>query len=98
MAKLKYLKLPKKPKAGASVNQLSAWLQKVESIKKENQARKRLNDDQVRLSKRVAGIGSTYVIPSGSKVVRASRPKKRAATKTAKRKAAPAKKAAKRRR
>lgn len=97
MAKLKYLKLPKKPKAGASVNQLSAWLKKVEDIRKENQARKRLNDDQERLSKRVAGIGSTYVIPSGSKIVRAARPKKKAAAKPARKKAVP-KKAAKKRR
>jgi hypothetical protein len=57
-----------------------------------------MNDDQERLSKRVAGIGSTYVIPSGSKVVRAARPKKKAAPKkTAGKKAAP-KKAVKRRR
>lgn len=97
MATTKYLKLPKKPKAGASVNQLSAWLKKVDEVKRINQARKREADAKKKLQARVAGIGAAYVIPSGTSVVRVSTRKKAEAAKPAKRKPA-AKKAAKKRR
>jgi hypothetical protein len=91
MAKLKYLKLPKKPKAGASIKQLDAWLKRVDGIRKENAQRKSLNDQHERLSKRVAGIGSTYVTPGASRAAMGATRKKAAPKKTAAKKAAPKK-------
>lgn len=93
MAKLKFLKLPKKPKAGASIKQLDAWLQRVDVIRKENAQRKSLNDQHERLSKRVAGIGAAYIMPGASRssvgpTRKKAAPKKNAAKKVVPRKAA----------
>ena len=75
MAKLKYLKLPKKPKANASLDAMNNWLEKVKAVKAENQHRWKLNYEATKTRKVIAGIGSTYVMPSGFKAVTV-RPKK----------------------
>lgn len=56
MAKLKMLKYPRKPKAGASVPVLERWLKRKSEIDKENNKRKTLNKKQENLRKRIAGI------------------------------------------
>jgi hypothetical protein len=64
MAKLKLKKLPKKPKASASVATMEAWLKKVAEIKQHNSGVKRHNDHAASLRKKIAAIGSTDVLPS----------------------------------
>ncbi len=79
MAKLKMLKLPKKPKRSASLETKQKYLAKVREIQKQNQHRHKINQDSERLSKVIAGIGSATVLPSGfsSKVIRASKSRRK---------------------
>lgn len=56
MAKLKMLKYPKKPKAGASVATLERYIERCKEIDKENAKRKTQNAKLDALKKRVAGI------------------------------------------
>lgn len=55
MGKLKMLRLPKKPKASASVQTKENWLKRAAEIKKENDRRARENKRSVELSRRIAG-------------------------------------------
>lgn len=55
MAKLKMLKLPKRPKANASVTVKENWLKKAAEVKKENNRRRALNKKSDELSKKIAG-------------------------------------------
>jgi len=64
MAKLKLKKLPKKPKASASVATMEAYLKKVADIKNHNAGVKRHNDHAATLRKKIAAIGSADVLPS----------------------------------
>ena len=79
MAKLKMLKLPKKPKASASLEAKQKYLHRVKAIQSENQKRHKINQESERLSKVIAGIGSVTVRPSGfsSRVVRKSKSKRK---------------------
>lgn len=54
MAKKKMLKLPKAPKASASVEVKEAYLKRVAEIKKENARRAAENKKSEELSKRIA--------------------------------------------
>jgi hypothetical protein len=87
MAKLKMLKLPKKPKAAASIAVKERYLAKVEALKKENQRRKGINDYAKKLDAQISGIGSAAVLPnrfaafSKRKKKKASGPKKKTAKK-----------------
>lgn len=54
MAKMKMLKMPKKPKIGASVATKENWLKRAADVKKENERRKRENKRSEELSKRIA--------------------------------------------
>lgn len=56
MAKLKMLKMPKRPKMGASVAVKENWLKRAAEVKKENERRKRENKRSEELSKRIAGF------------------------------------------
>lgn len=85
MAKLKMLKLPKKPKKSASVATKEKYLAKVAEVHKENEHRKRQNARSIELDKRIASVGKTKSAPARKKTAR-------------KRKSAPKKKTAKRRR
>jgi len=95
MARLKLLKLPKKPKANASAGVLERYIAKANEIKKENIRRIRFNEKVDKLRKQVAGIGATYVTPNRYSAV--SIPKKKKTT-TAKRKTTKRKTTTKRRR
>ena len=55
MAKLKMKKLPKRPKASASVETKKIWLKKANEVKKENARRARENKVSEQLSKKIAG-------------------------------------------
>ena len=55
MAKLKMLKMPKKPKMSASVETKENWLKRAADVKKENERRKRENKRSEELSKKIAG-------------------------------------------
>lgn len=55
MAKLKMKKLPKRPKATASVETKKNWLKKANEVKKENARRARENKVSEQLSKKIAG-------------------------------------------
>lgn len=59
MAKLKMKKLPKKPKASASVETKKNWLKKANEVKKENARRARENKVSEQLSKKIAGYSLT---------------------------------------
>lgn len=87
MAKLKYLKLPKKPKQSASVATLRNYLNKVAAVKKENQRRAGVNAEQDRLKKQVAAVSGTSVMPGSRTRSAGSRPRKRKAVAGTKRKA-----------
>lgn len=89
MGKLKYIKLPKKPKASASITVKEKYLAKVKEIQSENLRRKKENDRSDTLSKQIAGINGLTVLPSK----RAAAPRKKSARKTK-----PVKKAARRKR
>lgn len=56
MAKLKKLKMPKKPKASASVAVKENWLKRAAEIKKENARRESENKRSELLSKKIAGF------------------------------------------
>lgn len=87
MAKLKYLKLPKKPKQSASVATLRKYLDRVADIKKENQRRASVNAEQDRLKKQVAAVSGTSVMPGSRTRSVGSKPRKRKAGTATKRKA-----------
>jgi hypothetical protein len=77
MAKLKMLKLPKKPKASASLETKQKFLAKAGEIKKENVRRNQINDKSAKLDKVISGVTNSSVIvrPSSfnAKVVRTKR-------------------------
>lgn len=56
MAKLKMLKLPKKPKLSASVATKERWLARANEIKKENARRIAMNKRSMELSKKIANF------------------------------------------
>lgn len=56
MAKLKMLKLPKKPKLSASVATKERWLARASEIKKENARRIAMNKRSMELSKKIANF------------------------------------------
>lgn len=56
MAKLKMKRLPKKPKASASVEVKENWLRKAAEVKKENARRQQANKRSGELSKKIAGF------------------------------------------
>lgn len=56
MAKLKMLKLPKKPKASASVSVMENYLKRVSEVQKENRRREADNKKAETLRKKIAGI------------------------------------------
>lgn len=76
MAKLKMKKLPKKPKANASVQAMENYLKKVAEIKSYNAGAKRQNDHAVSLRKKIAAIGSADVLPSARSSFSVKRKKK----------------------
>lgn len=57
MAKLKKKKLPKKPKASASIKSKENYLRRVAEVNKENKKIEALNKKSEQLSKRIAGVG-----------------------------------------
>ena len=95
MAKLKMLKMPKKPKAGASIRTMESWLAKVEATKKANKDRHAVNVHAEKLQQKISGIGSDYVTatPNRFRAVHFSTKKKKATKKavsgTKRKKAAP---------
>ncbi len=56
MAQLKMKKMPKKPKAKASVKQMENYLKKVAEIKKENSRRTTVNKKADNLRKKISGL------------------------------------------
>lgn len=56
MAKLKMLKLPKKPKASASVKTMENYLKRVSEVQKENRRRESENKKADTLRKKISGI------------------------------------------
>lgn len=56
MAKLKMMKLPKKPKLSASVATKERWLARANDIKKENARRIAMNKRSMELSKKIANF------------------------------------------
>lgn len=56
MAKLKMMKLPKKPKLSASVATKERWLARANEIKKENARRIAMNKRSMELSKKIANF------------------------------------------
>ncbi len=54
MAKLKMLRMPKKPKIGASVQAKENWLRRAAEVKKENARRQSENKRSMDLSKKIA--------------------------------------------
>jgi hypothetical protein len=56
MANLKMKKLPKKPKASASVATKENYLKKVAEVKKENTRRAAQNKKSADLTKKISGI------------------------------------------
>ena len=54
MAKLKMLRMPKKPKIGASVQAKENWLRRAAEVKKENARRTSENKRSQELSKKIA--------------------------------------------
>jgi hypothetical protein len=77
MAKLKMVKLPKKPKRSASTVTKENYLKKVDEIKKENQRRKKENDYALTLDKKIAGISGVSVAPGKSSSGGGTRRKKK---------------------
>lgn len=60
MAKLKMLKLPKAPKASASIATKEAWLKRVAELKKANAHRAALNKKSELLDKQIAAARSAF--------------------------------------
>ncbi len=56
MAALKMKRLPKKPKASASVEVKENWLKKAAEVKKENARRASMNKKSTELSKKISGF------------------------------------------
>lgn len=56
MAKLKMKKMPKKPKASASLATKQNWLKRAAEVKKENARRISENKKSAELSKKIAGL------------------------------------------
>lgn len=56
MAKLKMKRMPKKPKANASVEVKENWLKRAADVKKENARRVQANKRSIELSKKIAGF------------------------------------------
>lgn len=56
MAKLKMLKMPKRPKAHATVQVKERWLKKAAETKKENGRRASVNKKSELLSKKIANF------------------------------------------
>lgn len=56
MAKLKMKRMPKKPKANASVEVKENWLKRAADVKKENARRVQANKRSTELSKKIAGF------------------------------------------
>lgn len=56
MAKLKMLKLPKKPKASASVATKENYIKRVNDVKKENKRREALNKKSDALTQKIRNI------------------------------------------
>jgi hypothetical protein len=54
MAKMKMLKMPKAPKASASVTVKEAYLKRLAEVKKENARREAENKKSAQLSQRIA--------------------------------------------
>lgn len=54
MAKLKMLKTPKRPKAGASVAAKEGFLKKLNEVRKENARRKAENKKSIELDKKIS--------------------------------------------
>lgn len=96
MARLKYLKLPKKPKSSASVAVKQRFLEKVKAIKNANNERARINAENDKLTKQIAGISGTDVAPKAFAVANRfsafNKPKRKSGAKKTTRK--PAKKTA----
>lgn len=66
MAKRKLKKLPKKPKAGASVQTMERYLDRVAAIKKENSVINAENQRAVKLRATIASISPASVTPGKS--------------------------------
>lgn len=60
MAKLKMLKLPKAPKASASVATKERYLQRVQELKKINAQRAALNRKSEELDKKIAAARQSF--------------------------------------
>lgn len=60
MATLKMKKLPKAPKASASIQSKENYLKRVAEIKRENNRRAALNKKSDALSKKIAGVRSGF--------------------------------------
>jgi hypothetical protein len=60
MAKMKMLKMPKAPKASASIAVKERYLQKLAEVKKENAKRASLNKKSEELDKKIAGARSSF--------------------------------------
>lgn len=86
MGKLKLVKLPKKPKASASITTKETYLKRVKEIQAENSKRKKDNDYSKKLSAQISGINGLSVLPK--KGASGTRPKKRSKPKATKKKSA----------
>lgn len=106
-------KLPKKPSQTASLSSKQSYVRKVKDMRqkyyalcvavtKENASRKKINDESVKLSKVIAGIGSITTLPASFKTISVRKKRTTAVSgvkkKKPKKKAAPKKKKAVRRR
>lgn len=60
MAKLKMLKMPKAPKAGASVAVKEAYLKRLAEVKKENARREAENKKSEALSKKISAARASF--------------------------------------
>lgn len=60
MATLKMKKLPKAPKASASIQSKENYLKRVAEIKRENNRRAALNKKSDALTKKIAGVRSGF--------------------------------------
>jgi hypothetical protein len=70
MAKLKMLKLPKKPKKNASVATKENYLSKVDEVRKENTRRTKENARSIELDKKIAAIRPGVATKTARKTTR----------------------------
>lgn len=63
MARVKFKKLPKKPKANASAAVMERWLHKVQEVKNHNAQKVRDANHKKSLRERISRIGSADVMP-----------------------------------